>query len=36
MGRYQRWLDIGGGVLLVLARLYLLNAYFFWIPALAA
>jgi len=36
MGRYQRWLDIGGGVLLVLAGLYLLNAYFFWIPALAA
>ena len=35
MGRYQRWLDIGGGVLLVLAGLYLLNAYFFWIPALA-
>ena len=36
MGRYHRWLDIGGGVLLVLAGLYLLNAYFFWIPALAA
>ena len=36
VGRYQRWLDIGGGVLLVLAGLYLLNAYFFWIPALAA
>ena len=36
VGRYQRWLDIGGGVLLILAGLYLLNAYFFWIPALAA
>ena len=36
VGRYQRWLDIGGGVLLVLSGLYLLNAYFFWIPALAA
>jgi len=35
VGRYQRWLDIGGGVLLVLSGLYLLNAYFFWIPALA-
>ena len=36
VGRYRRWLDIGGGVLLVLSGLYLLNAYFFWIPALAA
>jgi len=36
MERYQRWLDIGGGVLLILAGFYLLNAYFFWIPALAA
>jgi cytochrome c-type biogenesis protein len=35
VGRYQRWLDTGGGVLLILAGLYLLNAYFFWIPALA-
>jgi hypothetical protein len=31
----QPWLDIGGGILLVLAGGYLLNAYFFWIPALA-
>lgn len=36
MGRYQRWVDVGGGVVLVLAGFYLLNAYFFWIPALAA
>jgi cytochrome c-type biogenesis protein len=36
VGRFQRWLDIGGGVLLILSGLYLLNAYFFWIPALAA
>jgi cytochrome c-type biogenesis protein len=36
LGRYQRWLDIGGGVLLVLGGHYLLNAYFFWIPTLAA
>jgi cytochrome c-type biogenesis protein len=36
VGKYHRWLDIGGGVLLVLAGFYLLNAYFFWIPALAA
>lgn len=31
----QPWLDIAGGLLLVLAGGYLLNAYFFWIPALA-
>ena len=35
MRKYHRWLDVGGGVLLVLAGIYLLNAYFFWIPALA-
>ena len=33
--KYHRWLDVGGGVLLVLAGIYLLNAYFFLIPALA-
>ena len=33
--KYHRWLDVGGGVLLILAGAYLLNAYFFWIPALA-
>lgn len=33
--RYQHLLDIVGGVLLVFVGLYLLNAYFFWIPALA-
>ena len=35
LARCQRWLDISGGVLLVLSGLYLLNAYFFWIPTLA-
>lgn len=34
--RYRHWLDICGGLLLVAAGLYLLNAYFFWVPALAA
>jgi len=36
LSKYQRWLDLGAGVLLVLAGVYLLNAYFFWIPVLAA
>lgn len=33
--RYQRAFDIVGGIVLVLAGLYLLNAYFFVVPALA-
>ncbi|MCT6720940.1 MAG: cytochrome c biogenesis CcdA family protein [Roseateles sp.] len=33
--RYQRAFDIVGGVTLVLMGLYMLNAYFFWVPALA-
>ena len=32
---FQRAFDIIGGVLLVLAGLYMLNAYFFFIPELA-
>lgn len=32
---FQRAFDIIGGILLVLAGLYMLNAYFFFIPALA-
>lgn len=35
LGRYQRTFDVVGGVLLVLAGLYMLNAYFFFVPALA-
>ena len=35
LGRYQRAFDIVGGVLLVLTGLYMLNAYFFVVPALA-
>ena len=35
MDRYRRWLDLGGGVLLIGAGIYLLNAYYFWIPSLA-
>jgi cytochrome c-type biogenesis protein len=33
--RHQRGLDMAGGMVLVLSGAYLLNAYFFWIPALA-
>jgi cytochrome c-type biogenesis protein len=35
LSRYQRALDIAGGVTLILTGLYMLNAYFFWVPALA-
>ncbi len=35
LSRYQRIFDIVGGVILVLTGLYMLNAYFFVIPALA-
>jgi len=35
LARSQRGFDIGGGILLALAGLYPLNAYFFWIPSLA-
>ncbi len=34
--RYRRWFATFAGILLVLAGVYLLNAYFFWVPALAA
>lgn len=33
---WRRWFERAGGVLLALAGLYLLNAFFFWIPGLAA
>jgi cytochrome c-type biogenesis protein len=32
---YRRVFETAGGVVLVLAGLYMLNAYFFWLPALA-
>lgn len=35
LGRYQRAFDVAGGVLLVLAGLYMLNAYYFFVPELA-
>lgn len=36
LGRWQRAFDIVGGIVLVLSGLYMLNAYFFVIPELAA
>lgn len=35
LARYQRTFDVGGGVLLVLVGLYMLNAYLFLVPELA-
>ncbi len=35
IARYRRWFEICAGVLMVLAGVYLLNAYFFWVRALA-
>jgi cytochrome c-type biogenesis protein len=35
LSRYQRGFDIAGGVTLILMGLYMLNAYFFVVPALA-
>lgn len=36
LSRYQRVFEVAGAVALVLSGLYMLNAYFFWIPSLAA
>ena len=36
LARYQRAFDVTGGILLVLAGLYMLNAYYFIVPELAA
>lgn len=35
LARYQRAFDVMGGIVLVLAGLYMLNAYYIFIPALA-
>lgn len=32
---YRRGFEVAGGAVLIAAGLYMLNAYFFWIPALA-
>ena len=36
LGRYRRAFEVAGGVILILAGLYMLNAYFFIVPELAA
>jgi cytochrome c-type biogenesis protein len=35
LSRSQRAFDIVGGIVLMLLGLYMLNAYFFWVPELA-
>ena len=35
LARWQRGFDIGGGVVLILMGLYMLNAYFVVVPSLA-
>ena len=35
LSRYRRGFEIGGGLALIVMGLYMLNAVFFWIPALA-
>src|SRR5262245_48677240 len=35
LAAYSRAFEILGGVLLIVSGLYMLNAYFFWVPALA-
>jgi cytochrome c-type biogenesis protein len=35
LAAYQRAFDIGGGITLIVAGLYMLNAYFIWVPELA-
>jgi cytochrome c-type biogenesis protein len=32
---YRRVFETAGGIVLILSGLYMLNAYFFWLPALA-
>ncbi len=36
LGRYRHGFEVAGGIVLILAGLYMLNAYFFVIPELAA
>ena len=35
LGRYQKSFEIAGAVTLIASGLYMLNAYYFWIPSLA-
>jgi len=32
---YQRGFEVAGAVTLIASRLYMLNAYYFWVPSLA-
>lgn len=35
LAAYRRGVEIAGGIVLIASGLYMLNAYFFWLPALA-
>jgi cytochrome c-type biogenesis protein len=35
LGKYQKSFEIAGAVVLIASGLYMLNAYFFWVPSLA-
>jgi len=35
LGKYQKGFEIAGAVVLIASGLYMLNAYYFWIPSLA-
>ena len=35
LARYQKGFEIAGAITLIASGLYMLNAYYFWVPALA-
>jgi cytochrome c-type biogenesis protein len=35
LGKYQKGFEIAGAIVLIASGLYMLNAYYFWIPSLA-
>jgi len=36
LAKYQKAFEIVAGVTLIASGLYMLNAYYFWVPSLAA
>jgi cytochrome c-type biogenesis protein len=35
LGKYQKGFEIAGAVTMIASGLYMLNAYYFWVPSLA-
>jgi len=35
LNAYRKWFEVAGGLVLIASGLYMLNAYYFWVPALA-